>query len=657
MIKGILSFFRFSWPYLRRYWFRFSAGIFLGFLFGASNGLTLGCVSLILNRLNPPVHAAPVATAEESGQTVGPSTPDEPSNSAFQRELGRIKQEMERVNLKVKEEIKQMRQDLRPTEDAIFVVIDPWLPQNGRDLDWKQVLGGFLLFPLVAALRGGIGYASSYCLAWAGQRITNDVKTDAFKKINTLSLDYFHKTTSSALLMRTTGDAMSLNAFLKLGLSDLIKEPSTIVFVFVVMLFNDWKLTLIAMVFLPICVIPTRKISKKIKAQGRMDITASIRQNDVALESFQNNRITKAYGLEAAHTEAFRQAGLAESRYSMRVLKAQQMLNPIIETFSMMGVGAVILYVIWARLSPETLGTFLMALVLFLSPFKKLNSVYVYISQMQIGLSRLMELFALQPTVREDPNAVALPRFERGIQFKDVSFSYGEGDVLSRVSFSLDRGKRLGLAGESGSGKSSLINLLFRFYDPTSGVIEFDGHPLPTVRVADLRSHMALVSQDILLFNKTVAENISFGKLGVSREEIIDAARRAHAHEFISELAQGYDTSVGERGVRLSGGQRQRIAIARAFVRNAPILVLDEATASLDSQAEAEIQKTIDELAANRTVLCVAHRLSTLRTMDEIIVMEKGLIIEQGGFDALLRQNQAFAAMAALQGIYASAAA
>jgi subfamily B ATP-binding cassette protein MsbA len=242
--------------------------------------------------------------------------------------------------------------------------------------------------------------------------------------------------------------------------------------------------------------------------------------------------------------------------------------------------------------------------------------------------------------------------FARSLEFRNVCFSYGEAPVLDDISFTLERGRRLGLAGESGSGKSSLINLVFRFYDPTAGQIEIDGVPLRDLRIADLRFHLALVSQDILLFNATVAENIAFGKIGATREEVIAAARAAHAHDFVEALPQGYDTPLGERGQRLSGGQRQRIAIARAFVRNAPILVLDEATASLDSQSEAEVQKAIDHLAENRTVICVAHRLSTLRSMDHILVLGKGRILEQGGFDQLLAQRGFFTAMAARQSIF-----
>jgi subfamily B ATP-binding cassette protein MsbA len=258
--------------------------------------------------------------------------------------------------------------------------------------------------------------------------------------------------------------------------------------------------------------------------------------------------------------------------------------------------------------------------------------------------------------VREPEQPKKMPDFSKSIAFQNVSFNYGEGPVLHDVSFTLQRGQRLGLAGESGSGKSSLLNLLFRFYDPTSGRIEIDGESINHYSLADLRYHFALVSQDVLLFNTTVAENIAFGKNGATREEVITAAKEAYAHDFISALPHGYDTPLGERGLRLSGGQRQRIAIARAFIRNAPILVLDEATASLDSQSEAEVQKAIDHLAEHRTVICVAHRLSTLRSMDRILVLQKGQVVEEGGFDELLNRRGLFTQMAARQSIHPQAA-
>ena len=418
------------------------------------------------------------------------------------------------------------------------------------------------------------------------------------------------------------------------------------------MLLVDWKFTLISIGFLPICIFPTRLVTRKLKDLQRKDFAATVKQGSTTLESFQNVRITKAYSLEGVHAENFRQNGLRSAYFNIKSTQSREMLNPTVQVLFSLGVSAVILYAVWTQCPVSVLATFMVALVIFMGSFKKLNGIGTYLIQLSVSLERLMALFALQPSVKEPEHPVPLKKFTQAIEFNRVGFSYGDGMVLDNVSFKLARGQRLGLAGESGSGKSSLLNLLFRFYDPTGGRILIDGTPIESFSLADLRFHLALVSQDILLFNATVAENIGFGKIGATREEIMAAAREAYAHDFITALPQGYDTPLGERGLRLSGGQRQRIAIARAFVRNAPILVLDEATASLDSQAEAEVQKAIDHLAENRTVICVAHRLSTLRSMDRILVLERGRVIEQGTFDELLGRQGVFTAMAARQSIF-----
>jgi ABC-type multidrug transport system fused ATPase/permease subunit len=266
---------------------------------------------------------------------------------------------------------------------------------------------------------------------------------------------------------------------------------------------------------------------------------------------------------------------------------------------------------------------------------------------------RLAELFREEPRVKEPANPRPLGHFQSTLAFDNVSFAYADRKVLRDFTLAIPRGLKLGIAGESGSGKTTLVNLLFRFYDPTRGAVLIDGLDVREVSPRDLRRQMALVSQDVVLFDQTVAENIACGKPGATPAEVEAAAKAAFAHDFILQLPQGYDTRIGERGVTLSGGQRQRLAIARAFVRDAPILVLDEATASLDSKAEAEVQAAIDRLAEHRTVICVAHRLSTLAGMDRIVVLSEGRIIEQGGFNELLAAAGAFAAMANRQGIFA----
>jgi len=624
---------RFGWPYLRRYWLRFALGIVFGLVFGLSNGFTLGGVYLILNRLGDPVRVQQLT--EEGRKAREEAARKEASESPAAHSFHAVEQQV---------------------NERFYAAIDPWLPLIHRPMTWKQALGGFLLFPLLAAFRGLMNYGTMYLMAWAGLRIVNDVKEDVFRKISSFSLDFFHKHTTAELMSRINDDTGSLSQCLRLGLADMIKEPSTIIVLFISLLLFDWKLTLISIAFVPLCIVPIRVISRRIKSQGRQDNAAYVQQAGLAMESFQNIRVTKAYELGDEHANLFRKAGKRAGHFFLKTTQARSMLNPILETISSFGIGAVFLYAIWAGIGIKVLGSFLFSLILFNNSFKKLSGIQVYFSQAGLAMERLMTLFQIQPSVREADQPLPMPDFTRGIEFKNVTFSYGDGPVIDNINFKLMRGQRLGLAGESGSGKSSLINLLFRFYDPTEGRIEIDGNPISSLRISELRFHLALVSQDILLFNTTVAENIAFGKIGATREEIIGAAREAHAHEFIEALPKGYDTPLGERGLRLSGGQRQRIAIARAFIRNAPILVLDEATASLDSQSEAEVQKAIDHLAENRTVICVAHRLSTLRSMDQILVLQKGRIIEQGTFEQLLAQRGCFTAMAARQSIFPQAA-
>ena len=624
----------FARPYLARYWPRFVMGIVLGILFGASNGFFIVSVYTMGQRVTSPA---------EVQQSVEKSREAKDAASALKAEKANQPENATLQALKVKgASLKQQ----------LYLAVDPWLPLKGRPMDWKQFLGGLLLLPFGIFLRGLLGYGSSYLLAWAGMRITNDVKSNAFRKISSQSLDYFQKTTTAELITRIEADGASLNNFLRMGMSDLVKEPSTIVFLLGSMLWLNWKFTLIALIFAPIGIIPTRIVARKIKELGRRDFAANVGQGSITMESFQNIRITKAYTLEDVHAEIFRRNGQRSAYFNMKSIQSREMLGPVTQTLSALAISVVLIYALWTNCEPGTLVAFLGALFMFGASVKKLNVIGVYYTQLSVALERLMALFKLQPSVREAEHPVAMAPFTRSLEFRRVCFSYGDAPVLDTISFTLARGQRLGLAGESGSGKSSLINLLFRFYDPTSGDIEIDGVPLTSFRLADLRFHLALVSQDILLFNATVAENIAFGKIGATREQIIAAARDAHAHDFIEALPKGYDTPLGERGLRLSGGQRQRIAIARAFVRNAPILVLDEATASLDSQAEAEVQKAIDHLAEHRTVICVAHRLSTLRSMDRILVLQKGRIVEQGGFDQLLAQRGLFTAMAARQSIF-----
>jgi subfamily B ATP-binding cassette protein MsbA len=349
--------------------------------------------------------------------------------------------------------------------------------------------------------------------------------------------------------------------------------------------------------------------------------------------------------------QRFRDLSRRVVHFAMKAVRAREQVNPIIETITTLGFGLLVIYIVDQQRRIDDMVAYLTGLVLFYTPIKKLAGLHVLFQQTRVGVERLTQILAEQSSVKQHPQAKSVPAFRSAVTFDKLSFSYGHAPVLHNIRLEIPCGQKLGVAGESGSGKSTLLNLVFRFYDPTDGAIRIDGLDLREAQISELRNQMALVSQEIVLFDETVAQNIAYGKPGATREEIEAAAKAAFAHDFIQRLPQGYETRVGEKGVTLSGGQRQRLAIARAFVRNAPLLVLDEATASLDSEAEAEVQAAIDRLEENRTVICVAHRLSTLANMDRIVVLSRGRIVEEGSFDELLRRGGAFAEMAARQGI------
>jgi len=341
---------------------------------------------------------------------------------------------------------------------------------------------------------------------------------------------------------------------------------------------------------------------------------------------------------------------------NLEVKKAQagKLVNPVIEVISTLGLGVLIIVVFATHQSVSDFVGFLTGLVMLPNPVKRLAQMHVDLVSATVSCERLEGFFAQKPSVQEPATPAPLRPLEQALTLEKVFLDYGHDHVLLDVDLHIPRGFKLGLAGASGSGKSSLINLLPRFYDPTSGRILWDGRDLKNFATAELRSQIALVSQDVVLFDASVAENIALGRNGATRGEIEEAARRAFAHEFITDLPRGYDTRVGERGVMLSGGQKARISLARAFLRNAPILILDEATAALDAEAEKEVQKAVDALEEGRTVICIAHRLSTLANMDEIVVLEGGRIVEQGPYQKLVSGNGPFSRMAAQQGIASS---
>jgi subfamily B ATP-binding cassette protein MsbA len=411
----------------------------------------------------------------------------------------------------------------------------------------------------------------------------------------------------------------------------------------------DWQLTLFAMAFLPLCVIPMSVLGKKMRRASKSNVATGVSQQSLLVEFLGSIRLIKAYKLEEQATRRFGEHARRLVHHGMKQIQAKELINPLIETIGALGLAVVLVYILYMQRSGADLAVVVGAIATVYTPIKKVAGLHVYFQQASVGIDRLMHILNEQPTVREPAAPRIMRPFAREIRFENVTFGYDRHPVLHRFNLVVPYGMKLGVAGESGSGKSTLVNLLYRFYDPQEGRILIDGQDIRELSTAQLRAQMALVSQEIVLFDQTVAENIACGKEGATRAEIEAAAEAAFAHEFILRLPNGYDTRVGDRGVMLSGGQRQRIAIARAFIRQAPILALDEATAALDAESEAQVQRAIDHLAEHRTVISVAHRLSTLSKMDKIVVLKSGVIVEQGSFSDLVREQGIFGSMAQRQ--------
>jgi subfamily B ATP-binding cassette protein MsbA len=619
----------FGIPYLKPYRFRFGLGIALSIFFGLSNGLFVLSVNTIFNRLSPPAIQSTPAEAT-------PATPANETDSFDQKLKSTLKKEGALVAKYFKS------------------VSDEWLPRMGQKVTWQQGLGGFFLLPLVMGARAMASYFSTYCLTWVSARVIRDMQVAALRKAQELSMAFFQRMPVSDIYTRITADTNSIYTAMTNGFIDTIREPFTILSILVSMLIIDWKLTLIASCMLPLVLVPVVSSGKRLRMLTKKFTNLSVTQSGSLLEALSAIRIVKAYAMESLQLKSFREQANIGVEMSIKTAQTRNLLNPLIEIFSMLGVGFLLVFVFTTNSKPGNLVAFLTALLLAPLSIKRIANLHLTLQMTSVSSQRLEELFAEKPTVIEPARPQPLVKFSQGIRVDGVTFSYGHTDVLHEVSFDIPKGKKVGLAGESGSGKSTLINLLMRFYDPTKGRILLDGHDLREYSTKDLLAQMALVSQDVVLFNLPVATNIGFGHEGATQAEIEQAARRAYAHDFIMQMPAGYESSCGERGQFLSGGQKARVAIARAFVRNAPILVLDEPTAALDSRAEKEIQTAIDSLEEGRTVLCIAHRLSTLANMDEIIVLDHGRIVERGTFDQLLKAKGHFARMAEQQRLTAS---
>ena len=530
-------------------------------------------------------------------------------------------------------------------------IFDEVLP-NQTGFGW--VVSAIIGFGIVK----GIGaYFSVYLMTNVGQRLVLDVRSELFGHILGQSTGFFSRRTTGGLMSRITNDVNRIQQVVSETLGDLLRESVTLVAYGALLFYYDPRLALVCLTGAPLVVYPLVRLGQRVRRTTRRSQEELEHLSHITAEAFSGHRIVKAFGGEPYERERFDEASERLYRTNMKVVSLLSALPPLMEWLGGFGIVGVLWYgsreIAANQLTSGEFTSFVAALLLMYGPIKKLSRVNANIQQAIAASERVFEMLDTHTEAVDKPGAPALVPLREVIEFKDVRFAYTDGDdqgVLDRVSFTVKAGQVVAIVGLSGAGKTTLVNLVPRFYDVTAGAILVDGVDIRNVTRASLRAQIGIVTQDTVLFDDTVGNNIAYASPAASPEMIAAAARAAHAHEFIVTLPHGYDTLIGERGQRLSGGQRQRLAIARALLRNSAILILDEATSSLDAESELLVQDALAKLMLNRTAFVIAHRLSTVRRADLIIVLDQGRVMETGRHEELLtKPDSLYAKLYSLQ--------
>jgi subfamily B ATP-binding cassette protein MsbA len=518
------------------------------------------------------------------------------------------------------------------------IYLESFMPANVRNV-WTMVALAILL---VYAGKGLCDYFGNYLVNYVGLSAVTDLRQEVFDRVVHQDAHFFEANSTARVMSSIMNDLEKIQVATSQILADWLRQSFTAMFLLAVILQTDWRLALVSLTVLPFVLVPTVRLGKKIRrtTRGAQDDTAEL--NQVLQETLTGHQVVKSFGAEEVQSNRFRDRALQLRRSNLHYIRQQAIASPLIDFFGAVTIVGLVSYArdqIKAQtMSAGEFTSFVIALLMLYEPVKRLAGIHNIFQQALGASQKVFEYLDRDRHIKERPNAARLARFEKSIQFDKVGFSYPSAPdrmVLDGISIEVKAGQVVALVGSSGAGKTTFANLVPRFYDVIAGAIRIDGRDVRDLRLASLRDKISIVAQDTFLFNDTVANNIGYGLEHASRPQIEEAARNAMAEEFILRMPEGYDTIIGERGVKLSGGQRQRLAIARALLKNAPILILDEATSHLDTESEMLVQGALQNLMEHRTVIVIAHRLSTVRRADKIVVLDRGRIAETGTHEEL----------------------
>jgi len=538
-------------------------------------------------------------------------------------------------------------------DGAIAYLVEPVL---------KKVFAGkdtfiFMLVPLgiiiLFIVRGLTRFTYDMTIKLAGQKAIQDIRNSLYSSTILQDMAFFNRKATGELMSHMTNDIAQMQEGIGQVVSGLFRDLISASSLLGVIFYRNWQLAIISFVVIPATAYPAQLIGKKIKNASGRSLNVMGGLTSILQETFSGVKVIKAFGLQERTIERFREVNLEFFNQIRRYIKYESLAMPVSEAIISFGVAGVIYFggsqVMSGRMTPSEFFSFIAAMVMVFTPIKKLQSSYNLLQRSAGAAERVFHILDEHRDIVDSPGAIEIGRSAGLVEFRNVSFSYGGDTILKNISLSASSNQMVALVGPSGGGKTTLVSLLPRFYDVQEGGIFIDGRDIRDISLKSLVSQIALVDQETTLFHDTIANNIRYGKTNASDQEVQEAAQTAFAHDFITQLPDGYNTSIGDRGLRLSGGQRQRICIARALLKNAPILILDEATSALDTESEQMVQKALDNLMVNRTTFVIAHRLSTVLHADKIVVLEAGRIVESGTHDDLLTNSGLYSRLHSLQ--------